>query len=234
MSGYTPRMTPKERAADKAAKLEERLERREQLKLNVVEDFLRGKLSFKRISSLDAKGPTRISRAFPRLDKMLVAWTLILARPLEFGFRLTDNGLVGQLSRALDIIYPDDSYILDESLKYGLHIKHNLGVRATPSIALVALVQEHINTPVGGIAQYFQYREQEPPTELDIEVIRAVCSLDDVASRAQDTRAQLAAVTVRPPASQADPRVEALAQRALEELQELYGPRVLAVLKRML
>lgn len=241
MSRNTSRMSAEERAADQAAKLEQRLQHRDALDLHTLEDFLRGKISFNAISKGANRGGTRIDRAYPRLDKMLVAWVLILANPSAFSFRLTKNGLVGALSNALYAIYPDDSYINDTSLNNGLHVKHERTVKATPSIALVALVHEHIGNPDGGIAKYFREREQEPPTELDIEIIRAVCpniqNREDipaptVINKAKKTAAPSGRVSKAEAA--VDQHVQAVAQRALQELQELYGPKVLAALKHLL
>lgn len=226
MTRHISRMSPAERAADKAAKLEQRLQRREELNLEIARDFLRGKLNFGDISK---GGFMHGKRAYPRLDKMLVAWTLILAHPQTFNFRLTADGLVGNLSHALYDIYPDDSYINDTSLNNGLHVKCGGYVKATPSVALVALVYEHIGSADGGIAKYFKSRDLEPPTEFDMEVMEAVCTPDALPARQEEA-------TPKGHGSKtgSNPHIEAVAQRALQELRELYSPLVLAQLKRLL
>lgn len=235
MSWNISRMTTEQRAADQAAKLEQRLQHRDALSLHTLEDFLRGKISFKMMSAKSTRG-----RAFQRLDKMLVAWVLILANPSAFGFRLTENGLVGNLSNALYAIYPDDSYINDTSLKNGLHVRHERAVKATPSIAMVSLVHEHIGNPHGGIARYFLEHEQQPPTELDIEVVRAVCpniqNREDIPAPPAINKAKKTAAPGRVSKAEVgvNPHVQAVAQRALDELKELYGPKVLTALKHLL
>lgn len=244
MSRTISRMTAEQRAADKAEKLVVRLARREELKLNVLRDFLRGKISFNAISkSSSYKGRgMRVDRAYPRLEKMLVAWTLIMANPTVFHFRVTDEGLVGDLSKALGIIYPNDSYISDTSLNNGLHVMSNgRGVKATPSIEIVALVHEHIGNIDGGIAQYLHEHGQKPPTELDVEVIRAVCptieTLKDIPPASTVDKPQktvTAAERTRAAKPPVDPHVDTIAKRAHEELKELYGPKVLARLKHLL
>lgn len=229
MTRHISRMSEEQREADRAQKLQQRLLRREELDLTVTRDFLRGKISFSAISKGTSQG-ARVDRAYPRLDKMLVAWTLILANPTPFDFKVVEDGLIGNLSSALYIIYPDDPYINDTSLNNGLHVRHmTRAVKATPSVALVALVYDHIGRANGGIAEYFKSRDLEPPTEFDMEVMEAVCTPDALPARQEDA-------TPKGHGSKAgaNPHIEAVAQRALQELRELYSPLVLARLKRLL
>jgi hypothetical protein len=219
-------MTPEQRAADQAAKLEQRLLRREELNLELTRDFLRGKLGFGRISK---GGFMHGKRAYPRLDKMLVAWTLILALPQAFNFRLTADGLVGNLSHALGDIYPEDAYINDTSLNNGLHVKCGGYIKATPSVALVTLVHEHIGNADGGIAKYFKSRDLEPPADFDIEVMEAVYPSFGLAEQQEDAKHK-----GHGSKAGVNPYIEAVAQRALQELKEMYGPKVLAALKHLL
>ncbi|MGF7228971.1 MAG: hypothetical protein ACQR33_03190 [Candidatus Saccharibacteria bacterium] len=228
MSPPRSKLTPAQREASVAARRQLRQVRCETLKLDVVEGFLRGEISFDQLS---VSGYGKGRRRYPKRDKVLVAWVLIMARPQDFGFELANGALEGSLYRALCGIYPEEHLLDIESLENGLHVKSHRNVKATPPKALITLVRKHISNTQGGIAKYFESQGQEPPTELDTKVIQAVLPPKETTQ----TPSAQCVTSATPEEHTASPsRAEAVAQRVLEELQELYGPKVLAELKRIL
>lgn len=142
------------------------------LNLGVVRQFLTGGTSFEEIARLQRFGThgTSIRRAHEPIDKVLVAWALVLAKPEHFGFEYHNDELIGDLDDALLRMYRGDNCLVSFSYDARLHTTtRNAHGKRTRKLTLpqefIDLVREHIDNPEGGIAQYFEEETTTAPAK---------------------------------------------------------------------